>query len=82
MSAHEVGLYDECSNEEHVAYTMGWNTARAIDRAEAFAAIRRAAAAAREWDALGDHMQAEYAHKIAYEIRNTIRAVIASEASS
>ena len=43
-----------------------------------FGAIRRAAASAREWDALGNHLNADYAHKIAEEIRNTIRASIAS----
>lgn len=81
MSTPEIGLHD-ATPEEAVAYHMGWNTATAIARTEAFAAIRRAAAVAREWDALGNHLNAEYAHKIAEEIRHTIRAAIGSEKAS
>jgi hypothetical protein len=51
---------------------------REAARIEAFGAIRRAAALAREWDALGDHLNAEYAHKIAEEIRHAIRAALGS----
>lgn len=82
MTAPEIGLYPDATPDEQIAYSMGWNTATAIARTEAFAAIRRAAKLAREWDALGDHLGAEYAYKIAEEIRHTIRAAIGSEKQS
>jgi hypothetical protein len=51
--------------------------ARRDQRVASFGAIRCAAKVAREWDALGDRLGAEYAYKIADEIRASIRATLA-----
>ena len=55
MTALEIGLYHDATPDEQIAYSMGWNTATAIARTEAFAAIRRAAAVARKHDIVARH---------------------------
>jgi hypothetical protein len=86
MSAPEVGLYVECANDEHIAYTMGWNTAQAINRSEAFAAIRRAAEVAREYDKRaatafqdGDEVLESECWGLGIAARRAIRAAIRSD---
>ena len=73
MSTPEIGLYADATPDEQIAYSMGWNTATAIARTEAFAAIRRAAKVARilevRWR---DYDQARV-------VRHAIRVAIKSE---
>lgn len=92
MSTPEIGLYPDATPDEQIAYAMGWNTARAIDRSEAFAAIRRAAEVARSVDRdIGDqsewHDYELHSHGddgwvpmpvVAEQIRRAIRAAIGS----
>ena len=66
-------------HDDRIAFEIGMNVCEKQARIAVFAAIRRAAASAREWDSLGDHLQADYAHKIAEEIRHTIRVALGSE---
>jgi hypothetical protein len=79
MSTLEIGLYPDATPDEQIAYSMGWNTATAIARTEAFAAIRRAADLARmadrqPFDWMDDSDNEQYA--MARGIRMAIRAAI------
>jgi hypothetical protein len=88
VSTPEIGLYPDATPDEHIAYSMGWNTATAIARTEAFAAIRSAAEIARTSDKVarryawaGDPQA--YAFRIAAnDVRRAIRAAIGSEKQS
>lgn len=63
MSTPEIGLYPDATPDEQIAYSMGWNTATAIARTEAFAAIRRAVWTARHFDAKANSARKTLAHR-------------------
>lgn len=89
MNKPEIGLYSDATSDERIAYETGWNTARAIDRAEVFGAIRRAATIARECDRRHAIIAGELEHGSNYQaltifelqagsVRLAIRAAIGS----
>ena len=83
MSTPEIGLYPDATPDEQIAYSMGWNTATAIARNEAFAAIRRAAELARESERRCLQTLCKGHGCLhdddAYIVRRTIRAAIGSD---
>lgn len=89
MTAPEIGLFPDATPDEQIAYSMGWNTATAIARTEAFAAIRRAAAVARRCDAAAKASSQDrrpddaFAHRSsAHAVRFAIRSAIGPENKS
>ena len=86
MTTPKIVLYDATPDEE-IAYLMGYNTATAIDRAEAFAAIRRAATLIRAQERMSSILdefgcfrpEAPRLRSEALLMRLTVRAAIGSE---
>jgi hypothetical protein len=85
MSMPEIKLYPDATPDEQIAYSMGWNTATAIARTEAFAAIRRAATYAREMDKKAEALPFDLGWECAdcaEGARSAIRAAIGLEKAS